>query len=64
MNPTRSGDPGPAAAGNALLAIIGGSGLYELPGLTATEWMTVHTPWDAPSDQILTGGAAALRAAA
>lgn len=41
--------------GNGLLAIIGGSGLYELPGLTDTAWVTVDTPWGAPSDQILTG---------
>lgn len=38
-----------------LLAIIGGSGLYELPGLTDTRWETVDTPWGAPSDQILRG---------
>ncbi len=38
-----------------LLAIIGGSGLYDLPGLTATRWETVHTPWGAPSDQIFRG---------
>ncbi|MDH4393787.1 MAG: S-methyl-5'-thioadenosine phosphorylase [Aquabacterium sp.] len=42
-------------SGNGLLAIIGGSGLYELPGLTDTAWVTVDTPWGAPSDQILTG---------
>lgn len=41
--------------GNGLLAIIGGSGLYELPGLQDTAWVTVDTPWGAPSDQILTG---------
>jgi len=40
---------------NGLLAIIGGSGLYELPGLADTAWVTVDTPWGAPSDQILTG---------
>lgn len=38
-----------------LLAIIGGSGLYELPGLTDTRWMAVDTPWGAPSDEILLG---------
>ncbi len=41
--------------GNGLLAILGGSGLYELPGLADTAWVTVDTPWGAPSDQILTG---------
>jgi len=38
-----------------LLAIIGGSGLYDLPGLTDTRWETVDTPWGAPSDQIFRG---------
>ena len=42
-------------SGNGLLAILGGSGLYELPGLADTAWVTVDTPWGAPSDQILTG---------
>ena len=40
---------------NGLLAIIGGSGLYDLPGLSDTAWVTVDTPWGAPSDQIFTG---------
>ncbi len=43
------------SSANGLLAIIGGSGLYELPGLADTAWVTVDTPWGAPSDQILTG---------
>ncbi len=38
-----------------LLAIIGGSGLYDLPGLCDTRWVTVDTPWGAPSDQIFRG---------
>jgi len=42
-------------AGSGLLAIIGGSGLYELPGLRDTAWVAVDTPWGAPSDEILTG---------
>ena len=32
-----------------LLAVIGGSGLYDLPGLTDTRWVAVDTPWGAPS---------------
>ena len=39
----------------SLLAIIGGSGLYDLPGLTDTRWVTVDTPWGAPSDEIFRG---------
>jgi 5'-methylthioadenosine phosphorylase len=38
-----------------LLAIIGGSGLYDLPGLQDTRWVSVDTPWGAPSDQIFRG---------
>ena len=38
-----------------LLAIIGGSGLYDLPGLSDTRWVTVDTPWGAPSDQVFRG---------
>jgi len=37
------------------LAIIGGSGLYDMDALTETDWVTVDTPWGAPSDAILTG---------
>ena len=38
-----------------LLAIVGGSGLYELPGLTDTHWVQVDTPWGPPSDEIFMG---------
>jgi 5'-methylthioadenosine phosphorylase len=38
-----------------ILGIIGGSGLYDLPGLTDTRWETVDTPWGAPSDQLFRG---------
>lgn len=38
-----------------LLAIIGGSGLYDLPGLSDTRWVSVDTPWGAPSDQVFRG---------
>lgn len=46
-----------------LLAIIGGSGLYDLPGLTDTRWVAVDTPWGAPSDEIFTGRLGAARLA-
>ena len=36
------------------LAIIGGSGLYELGGASESKWETIKTPWGSPSDQILT----------
>ena len=38
---------------NAVLGIIGGSGLYDLPGLKEPEWRRVASPWGAPSDAIL-----------
>jgi 5'-methylthioadenosine phosphorylase len=38
-----------------MLAIIGGSGLYDLPGLADTRWETVNTPWGEPSDQVFRG---------
>ncbi len=38
-----------------MIAVIGGSGIYEIDGLEGAEWVTVETPWGAPSDQILTG---------
>ncbi|MEM1298478.1 MAG: S-methyl-5'-thioadenosine phosphorylase [Pseudomonadota bacterium] len=37
------------------VAIIGGSGLYQIEGLEGAEWVSVDTPWGAPSDQVLTG---------
>ncbi|MEX0316686.1 MAG: S-methyl-5'-thioadenosine phosphorylase [Ruegeria sp.] len=40
---------------NTKIAVIGGSGIYEIDGLEQPEWVTVEGPWGAPSDQILTG---------
>ena len=37
------------------LAIIGGSGIYDIDGLVDAKWTDVETPWGAPSDQVLTG---------
>ena len=37
------------------IGIIGGSGLYQMEGLTKQEWVTVDTPFGEPSDQLLTG---------
>jgi 5'-methylthioadenosine phosphorylase len=37
------------------IGVIGGSGLYDLPGLVETRWVTVDTPWGAPSDQLFLG---------
>ncbi|MDZ7590220.1 MAG: S-methyl-5'-thioadenosine phosphorylase [Rubrivivax sp.] len=46
-----------------LLAVIGGSGLYDLPGLTDTRWVAVDTPWGAPSDEIFLGRLGSARLA-
>jgi len=35
------------------LGILGGSGLYDLAGLEHPEWVSVSSPWGAPSDDIL-----------
>jgi 5'-methylthioadenosine phosphorylase len=37
------------------LAIIGGSGLYQLPQLREPSWITVSSPWGNVSDDLLTG---------
>jgi 5'-methylthioadenosine phosphorylase len=39
----------------ATLAVIGGSGLYELAGLSGAEEITVETPYGPPSDKIIRG---------
>jgi len=35
------------------LAIIGGSGLYNIDGISSEQWLDIDTPWGKPSDQIL-----------
>jgi 5'-methylthioadenosine phosphorylase len=37
----------------AVLGIIGGSGLYNLPALDRPRWQRVESPWGEPSDEIL-----------
>ncbi|WP_372885971.1 S-methyl-5'-thioadenosine phosphorylase [Shimia sp.] len=38
-----------------MIAVIGGSGIYDIDGLDAPQWVSLDTPWGAPSDQVLTG---------
>ncbi|MEM8800781.1 MAG: S-methyl-5'-thioadenosine phosphorylase, partial [Pseudomonadota bacterium] len=38
-----------------MLGLIGGSGLYDLPGLADGEWQRVESPFGDPSDAILGG---------
>ncbi len=37
------------------IGVIGGSGVYQIGGLEAPQWVAVETPWGKPSDEILTG---------
>ncbi|MBU6400139.1 MAG: S-methyl-5'-thioadenosine phosphorylase [Verrucomicrobia bacterium] len=37
------------------IGIIGGSGLYQVGGLTRQKWVSVSTPFGRPSDRLLTG---------
>lgn len=38
-----------------VIGIIGGSGLYNISGLTDQKWVKLETPWGDPSDELLTG---------
>ncbi len=40
---------------DTMIAVIGGSGIYDIDGLEAARWQAVETPWGTPSDEILTG---------
>jgi 5'-methylthioadenosine phosphorylase len=42
------------------IGVIGGSGVYDIAGLSGAEWVTVDSPWGAPSDAILTGEMAGI----
>jgi 5'-methylthioadenosine phosphorylase len=39
----------------SVVGIIGGSGLYEIDGLTGVEWRRVESPFGEPSDEFLFG---------
>ncbi|WP_417676542.1 S-methyl-5'-thioadenosine phosphorylase [Roseibium sp.] len=39
----------------SVLGVIGGSGIYDLPGLENSEWVAVESPWGAPSDKVRIG---------
>ncbi|KZL18047.1 S-methyl-5'-thioadenosine phosphorylase [Pseudovibrio axinellae] len=39
----------------AVLGIIGGSGLYNIPGFENALWQRVESPWGEPSDDLLIG---------
>ena len=44
-----------------VIGVIGGSGLYDIPGLKNTRWQAVDTPFGAPSDELLCGELAGTR---
>ena len=37
------------------IGVIGGSGVYQIDGLQDAQWVSVETPFGAPSDAVLTG---------
>jgi 5'-methylthioadenosine phosphorylase len=39
----------------AMIGVIGGSGIYQIEGLEGASWLKVDTPWGDPSDEILVG---------
>jgi 5'-methylthioadenosine phosphorylase len=41
--------------GEWVLGVIGGSGLYEIEGLSGARWTRIDTPWGDPSDELLIG---------
>lgn len=47
----------------SMLGIIGGSGLYDLPGLVAVEESVIETPFGMPSSPIVTGSIGSTRLA-
>ncbi|MHB1294838.1 MAG: S-methyl-5'-thioadenosine phosphorylase [Anaerolineae bacterium] len=47
----------------AVVGIIGGSGLYEIEGLTDAQEMRIDTPFGAPSDSLVVGTLGGVRAA-
>ena len=48
---------------NATIGVIGGSGLYSMPGLTDVETVQLTTPFGAPSDSYVIGTIAGQRVA-
>lgn len=44
-----------------VLGVIGGSGLYEIPGLADARWIEIESPFGEPSDSLLTGTLGSVR---
>ena len=45
----------PNQATEAAIAVIGGSGLYEIDGIASVEALRIETPYGDPSDTIISG---------
>ena len=45
----------PALGGPPAIGIIGGTGLYEIPGFSDAQWVHVESAFGKPSDQLLIG---------
>ena len=43
------------SSGETVIGVIGGSGIYEIEGLDDARWVSVESPWGAPSDDVLVG---------
>lgn len=52
-----------AAGGERVIGIIGGSGIYEVEGIEAAEWVRADSPFGTPSDEILAGRLGGVRMA-
>ncbi|MEJ8472699.1 S-methyl-5'-thioadenosine phosphorylase [Roseibium algae] len=39
----------------SVLGVVGGSGIYDLPGLENAQWIAVESPWGQPSDSVRIG---------
>ena len=46
-----------------MIAVIGGSGIYDIDGLEEARWQAVDSPWGTPSDEILTGSLGGVKMA-
>ncbi|MBL8628630.1 MAG: S-methyl-5'-thioadenosine phosphorylase [Rhodospirillaceae bacterium] len=42
-------------AASPVIGIIGGSGIYDIEGLSQAQWIAIDTPYGAPSDELLIG---------
>jgi len=47
--------------GEWVLGVVGGSGVYDIDGLKDAKWVSLDTPWGAPSDDLLMGTLGDLR---